>query len=88
MSFEINLMNLVIKEKRLKKVLKKNVDSYSLTGVLVGVAADFYIARSKKICMLFGFFQRVSSPDPLQPCRRFKKPLGHAGGPSGSPAQW
>ena len=33
--------------------------------------------------MLFGFFLRVSSPDPPQPYRGFENPLGHGSGPSG-----
>ena len=65
------------------KCLEKNVDSCSLIGVLVGVAADFYIAGSKEIFVFFGFFLRLSSPDPPKPYRGFEKPLGHACGPSG-----
>ena len=37
------------------------------------------VGSKKKICMLFGFFLRVSSPDPPQPRRGFKK------NPSGTP---
>ena len=54
-------------------------------SVFVIVCSCVFISCSeiKKICMLFGFFLRVSSPDPPQPYRGFEKPLGHAGGPSG-----